>query len=97
MSTPATPVQKKIAAELNIKLDGQSKRVLAAQIIDRIEDDSHKTVAKMKLAAGSKVRYFGKETALRNKVLTVTAVTARGFVKFKGTKQFARPHNLVVA
>ena len=97
MSTPATPAQKKIAAELNIKLNGQSSRVLAAQIIDRIEDDAHKTAAKMKLAAGSKVHYFGKETALRGKVLTVATVTARGFVTFKGTKQFARPHNLVLA
>ena len=95
MSSLATQSQKKIATQL--KLNGQSARVLAAQIVDKIEDDAHKTAAKMKLSAGSKVRYSGKETALRNKVLTVAVVTANGFVKFKGTKQFARPHNLVLA
>ena len=97
MSTPPTPAQKKIASQLKIKFTGQSARVLAAQIIDRIEDDAHKTAAKLKLAPGTKVLYSGKVPALKHEVLTVASVTARGFVTFKGTKQFARPHNLKIA
>ena len=94
MSRPATASQKKIAAELKIKLTGKSSRVLAALILDKLEGNAFKAAAKLKLAPGCKVRYAGKETALRHKVLTVAAITDRGFVTFKGTKQFARPHNL---
>ena len=94
MLKPPTAPQKKIARELKIKLSGQSRRVLAALILDKLEDNAFKAAAKLKLAPGSKVRYFGKETDLKHKVLTVTAITDRGFVTFKGTQQFARPHNL---
>ena len=94
MSKPATSAQKKIAAQLGIEIAGQSHRVLAAEILDAIEDSAHKDAAKLKLKQGMKVCYHGKETALRHKVLTIANITERGFVTFKGTKQFARPHNL---
>ena len=97
MTKPATAAQKKLASDLKIKLTGRSARVLAALVLDKIEDNAFKVAARLKLAPGCRVRYAGKEPGLRHKVLTVAAITERGFVTFKGTKQFARPHNLTLA
>ena len=48
----------------------------------------------MKLGAGTKVTYHGKETVLRHKTLIITKISERGLVFFKGTTHSARPHNL---
>ena len=97
MSRPATASQKLLAKTLNLKVTSQTARVLAAQILDAQEDQALAVAKKMKLAPGVKVAYFGKETPLRNKTLTIEKITERGFVFFKGTIQFARPHNLTRA
>ena len=96
MSKPATASQKKIATGLKIKLTGQSTRVLSAQILDTQEDQALAIAKKLKLAPGVRVTYIGKETALKHKSLTITKISERGFVFFKATKLFARPHNLKI-
>ena len=96
MSKSASSSQKKIARNLKIKLTGQSTRVLAAQIVDAQENQALTIAKKLKLAPGVRVTYVGKETALKHKSLTITKVSERGFVFFKATKLFARPHNLKI-
>ena len=97
MSKPSTASQKQLAKALGLKITNQTARVLGAQIHDAQEDQALAIAKKMKLAPGVKVAYFGKETPLRNKTRTIEKITERGFVFFKGTIQFARPHNLTRA
>ena len=94
MSKPHSPAQKKLAITLGIKVAAQTHRVLAALILDAQEDHSFAEFKKMKLAAGTKVTYHGKETVLRHKTLIITKISERGLVFFKGTTHSARPHNL---
>ena len=94
MSKPSTASQKQLAKALDLKITNQTARVLGAQILDAQEDQALAIAKKMKLAPGVKVAYFGKEPGLRNKSLVIDKITERGFVLFKGSKQFARPHNL---
>ena len=94
MSKPHSPAQKKRALALGIKVSTQTARVLAAQILDTEEDRSFADFKKMKLGAGTKVTYHGKETVLRHKTLIITKISERGLVFFKGTTHSARPHNL---
>ena len=97
MSKQATELQKLSAAKLKIKVTSQSERVLAAQIIDRTEDDALKLIETHDLKPGVKVRYkYGGNTDLTNRVLTIAKTDAFGFVFFKGTKAKARPHLLFV-
>ena len=94
MSKSHSTSQRRLAETLHLKITNQTYRVLAAQILDAQEDRALADFKKMKLAPGVKVTYIGKEPALRNKALTITKISERGFVFFKGTNQFARPHNL---
>ena len=94
MSKPHSPAQKQRAFALGIKVTNQTSRILAAQILDTEEDRSFADFKKLKLAAGTRVTYHGKETILRHKTLTITKISDRGLVFFKGTPHAARPHNL---
>ena len=94
MSKPNSPAQKQRALALGIKVTNQTSRVLTAQILDAEEDSAHAEFKKMKLAAGAKVTYHGNETVLLHKTLTITKISERGLVFFKGTPHSARPHNL---
>ena len=94
MSKLHSPSQKQRALALGIKVTNQTTRILAAQILDTEEDRSFADFKKLKLAAGTRVTYHGKETILRHKTLTITKISDRGLVFFKGTPHSARPHNL---
>ena len=94
MTKPHSPAQKKRALALGIKVTNQTARILTAQILDAEEDRSFADYKKMKLSTGTKVTYHGKETILRHKTLTITKISDRGLVFFKGTPHAARPHNL---